>query len=103
MVTEESPEQPEKAELGIIVTFSPIVNDVRFVQSLKEKLVQFSALNVTEVSPKQPVKARSPMEVTELGMVTEVSPEQPRKADEPMEVTELGMVTEVSPEQPRKA
>lgn len=28
------------------------------------------------------------MEVTELGMVTEVSPEQPRKASSPMEVTE---------------
>ena len=76
-VNEVSLEQPEKAELGIIVTFSPIVNDVRFVQSLKEKLVQFSALNVNEESPEQPVKARLPIEVTELGMVREVSPEQP--------------------------
>ena len=36
-------------------------------------------------------------------MVTEVSPEQPEKADSPMEVTELGMVTEVSLEQSEKA
>ena len=73
-----SPEQPRKALLGITVTLSPIVNDVRFVQSLKGVLilVQFSALNVTEVSPEQPAYARSPIEVTELGMVTEVSPEQ---------------------------
>ena len=35
-------------------------------------------------------------------MVTEVSPE-PLKADSPMEVTELGMITEVSPEQSEKA
>ena len=54
-VTEVSPEQPRKALLGITVTLSPIVNDVRFVQSLKGVLilVQFSALNVTEVSPEQ--------------------------------------------------
>jgi len=58
---------------------------------------------VTEVSPEQPRKADSPMEVTELGMVTEVSPEQSRKAAPPIEVTELGMVTEVSPEQLAKA
>ena len=36
-------------------------------------------------------------------MVTEVSPEQPEKANSPIEVTELGMDTEVSPEQPEKA
>ena len=111
-VTEVNPEQPEKAELEILVTFSPIV---------------------TEVSPEQSAKARSPIEVTELGMVVflqptiklfvdvsiialqllresyvllflsttkEVSPEQSRKAHEPMDVTELGMVNEVRLEQP---
>ena len=55
MVTEVSLEQRAKAELGIIVTFSPIVNEVRFVQSLKGAFisVQFSALNVNEESPEQ--------------------------------------------------
>ena len=55
MVTEVSLEQWGKAKLGIIVTLSPIVNEVRFVQSLKAEiiLVHFSALNITEVSPEQ--------------------------------------------------
>jgi hypothetical protein len=55
-VTEVSLEQWGKAELGIIVTLSPIVNEVRFVQSLKAEIisVHFSALNITEVSPVQP-------------------------------------------------
>ena len=50
---------------------------------------------VIEVSPEQPLKALSPILVTELGMVIEVSPEQPLKALSPILVTELGMVTEV--------
>ena len=39
------------------------------------------------------------MLVTELGMVTDVSPVQNWKARSPMLVTELGMVTDVSPVQ----
>ena len=81
---------------------------------------------VTEVSPEQPGKIHSGIEVTLSPIirdemlvqfskasvplvhfsalnVTEVSPEQPLKAYLPIDVTELGMVTEVSPEQPLKA
>ena len=49
---------------------------------------------VIEVSPEQPEKASSPIEVTELGMVIEASPEQPAKAEPPISVTELPMVTD---------
>ena len=35
---------------------------------------------VTEVRPAQPLKAWSPIEMTELGMVTEVRPVQSLKA-----------------------
>ena len=43
---------------------------------------------VTEVSPLHPPNAKSPIDVTELGMVIEVSPLQPLNAYPPMEVTE---------------
>ena len=43
---------------------------------------------VTEVRPVQPLKASSPIEVTEVGMVTEVRPVQSLKANSPIEVTE---------------
>jgi len=33
MVTEVSPEHPANAQGGIVVTLSPIVNDLRFVPS----------------------------------------------------------------------
>jgi len=82
------------ALLGIIMTLSPIVNVVRFVQPLNTEdpiLVHFSALNVTEVSPEQPEKAQSPMEVTELGIVTEVSPEQLLKAYLSIEATKYAV------------
>ena len=52
---------------------------------------------VIEARPVQPLKASSPIEVTELGMVTEVKPVQPSNALSPIVVTELGMVTEVRP------
>ena len=52
---------------------------------------------VTEVSPEQPSKVPSLIEVTELGMITEVSLEQSSKACSPMEVTELGMVVFLQP------
>lgn len=64
------------------MTLSPIVKVLRFEQPLNTEAliwVHFSALNVTEVSPSQPSKAPSPIEVTELGIVSEVSPEQPLK------------------------
>ena len=54
-VNDVSLEQPEKAEPGILETFSPIVNEVRL---------------------EQPEKEESQIDVTELPMVTEVSPEQ---------------------------
>ena len=61
------------------MTFSPIVNDVRFVQSLKGALilVQFSALNVTEVNPEQPQKAEKGIVVTFSPIVKDVRFVQP--------------------------
>ena len=58
---------------------------------------------VIEVRLEQLKKARSPILVTELGIVIEVRPEQPEKALSPMLVMELGIVIEVRLEQPEKA
>ena len=45
-------------------------------------------------------KAKSPILVTELGIVTVVRPLHPEKAYPPILVTELGIVTDVKPLQP---
>lgn len=47
------------------------------LQLSRESYVPLFLSTVTEVSPEQPLKALSPMEVAEFGMVTEVSPSQP--------------------------
>ena len=97
------------AELGIVLTFSPIVRLVRLEQPSKTGYVevpidvQFSALNTTDVNPLQLLNAEPPIEVTELGKDTDVSPLQPENASSPIEVTELPIVTEVSPLQPENA
>ena len=49
------------------------------------------------VKPEQLQKAKSPMFVTEFGIVIEVKPEQPKKAPCPMLVTELGMTVFLHP------
>ena len=54
-------------------------------------------LKVIEVRPKQSQKARSPILVTEFGMVMEVRPEQPSKAKPPILVTEFGIVVFLHP------
>ena len=46
---------------------------------------------VTEIKPVQLLKAQSPIEVTELGIVTEVKPVHPEKALFLIAVTELGI------------
>ena len=62
------------------MTLSPIVKDVRLEQPLNTELlsspilIHFSALNITEVSPEQPSKADSLIEVTELGMIVLLQP-----------------------------
>ncbi len=92
-----------------MVTLSPIVSVVRFVQLLKTEepyepiVVQFIALKTTDVKPLQLAKALVPMDVTLLGMVMEVKPLQSAKALVPMDVTPLGILTDVRPMQPVKA
>lgn len=82
-----------------MVTFSPIVNVVKFEQEWNIGLVEvpisvhFSALKDTEVSPSQALKTEMPMEVIEAGIVTDVSPSQKSKAQPPMMVTEFGILT----------
>ena len=73
MVTEERPEQPEKAEIPMVVTLEPMVREDKLEQSAKEEF---------------------PMCVTLLGMSTDVRPEQPLKAPNPIIVKLLEMVTE---------
>jgi hypothetical protein len=48
---------------------------------------------VTLVKFWQPSNARSPIEVTELGIITLVKPLHPPNAPSPIDVTELGMDT----------
>jgi hypothetical protein len=75
-VTDVRAEQPEKAELPMLVTLLGIVTDVRL---------------------EQPQKAELPMLVTLLGIVTDMRPEQPLKASEPMLVTLLGITVFLHP------
>ena len=83
MVTDVRPLKCLKAKAGIVLTPSPIVRDEILLQPSntgkpKEPIVeQFSALKTTDVRPLQPLKADSPIEVTELGMVIAVRPLQP--------------------------
>ena len=79
IVTEVKPLQPEKAELPMDVTPSPIIISLMDVIPLNQELT-FLQLIVTEVKPLQPSKAKYPMEVTLVGMVNDVKPLQPLKA-----------------------
>ena len=60
-------------------TLLPKVMSVRLLQPKKILIaeIQLSALNAAEVKPEQLRKAKSPIEVTLLGMVTEVRPLHP--------------------------
>ena len=51
----------------------------------------------TEVKPRHPLKAHSPMDVTLLGMFTEVKPTRQLKALFPMDVTLSGMTVLTQP------
>ena len=71
MVIEDTPVQPEKAELPIAVTSSPIITSCIAVFPLNQLPISLQ-FNVTEVSPLQPENASRVTLVTLLGMVTEV-------------------------------
>ena len=105
--TEVKPLQPLKASLpmevtllGITVFRQPTISVFVAVSimALQLSLLSYAVFpdsTTMEVKPLQLLKALSPMEVTELGIVTEVKPRHPSKAHLPMEVTELPIVTEV--------
>ena len=57
----------------------------------------------TEVRLMHSRNARSPIVVTELGIVIESSPVQPAKVPFPIVLTELGINTDFSSEQPENA
>ena len=107
IVTEVNPLQKKKAaspmevtELGIMVFRQPAISlffavSITALQLPLLSYVLFPDSTTMEVKPLQLLKALSPMEVTELGIVTEVKPRHPSKAHLPMEVTELPIVTEV--------
>jgi hypothetical protein len=91
-VIEVRPEQPEKAELPILVTelgiiefLHPVIKEFDSVSMMALQLFLLSNLEfvfstIIEVRPEQPEKADCPILVTELGIVTELRPEQPEKA-----------------------
>ena len=70
-----------------------------FALDLKVLLSMVGGVVHSTVTCAQEENARSPMVVTELGMVMEVWEEQSWKALSPMLVTELGRVMEVREEQ----
>ena len=86
--------------LGIIVYLHPAIkvfDDVLIIalQLLRESYFVFPLPTDMEVRLLQPQKARSPMDVTELGIVSEpVKPLQPEKAPFPIEFTELDIVND---------
>ena len=107
ITTEVKPLQPSKAaspmevtELEIMVFRHPAISvfvavSIMALQLFRLSYAVFPDSTTMEVKPLQLLKALSPMEVTELGIVTEVKPRHPSKAHLPMEVTELPIVTEV--------
>ncbi len=115
MMMNVKPEQPEKAEppidvtpSGITVLLHPLINSLAevFIIALQDSLESYTGLpssTIIDVKPVQPLKALSPIDVTELGMMRDVKPVQPLKALSPIDVTELGMVRDVKPEQAQKA
>ena len=105
MVTEVRPLQPLKAEVAIsLVPFFIAMAPSGFLPLYPSKiLLRYSKPSFCVLYHPVPLKAYSPMLVTEFGMVTEVRPVQPENALLPMVVTLLGMVTEVRPVQPLKA
>ena len=120
-------EQPEKAELPIDVTESPIEIDFRLTHFLKEELyilfisspIIHSSISFPKSFPNEiddtmvsllieillgehPSKAFACIDVTELGIIIEVKPVQFLKAVLPIDVTELGMLIDVRLEHPKK-
>ena len=98
----------EVTELGIVVFLQPAINvlvavSIMALQLLRESYFGLSLATEIEARLEQSSNARSPMVVTELGMLMLVSPEQPENASSPMEVTELGMLMLVRLEQPENA
>ena len=85
---------------GALANFCGIESNGSEVQLLKA----FSPIEVTEegivicVNDEQPEKAKSPIEVTEEGIVICVNDEHPLKAPSPIEVTEEGIVIFVNDE-----
>ena len=89
----------EKAYDGIFFNFPSIFTDLRPSQPLKAS----SPISVTEagmvilVKPVQPLKAYSSISVTELGMTMLVRPVLSLKASHPIFVTELGITVFLQP------
>ncbi len=68
----------------MVFTHSPILSNLMLGGNAEEldepHELQFSALKITSVRPVQSLKAETPIEVTELGIVIDVGPVQPLKA-----------------------
>jgi len=105
-VTDVTPEQPPKALMPRVASCcplsprapAPLIMLGRCTAKRRPPSGRYSYL-VTEV-----VEAKALLtSVAALGTATDVKPEQPLKADSPMLVTEGGMVTDVKPLQPAKA
>ena len=95
----------ENKLLGMLLTFAPRVNFVKFVQFRKTfaSKVEIFPLIVICVKPLQREKAEEPIEFTPSGIVIEVKLLQPEKAEFPIEVNLLGRVIEVKPLQLQNA
>ena len=89
-------------ELGITVFLHPnisvlVADSTIALQLFLESYTLFPLPTTMVVKPLQEPNAKSPIEVTELGMVIDVKPLQYSNARSPIEVTELGMLIDVKP------
>ena len=86
MMTEVSPEHPEKERLPMLVTLFGMLIEVRTEQFSKALLpILVTLLGIAmDVRPEQFLKASSLMDSTLLGISMDVRPEQFRKAQNPI-------------------
>ena len=87
---------------GITVVLHPAINSLVevFIIALQDSLESYTGLPSStsmDVKPEQPLKARFPINVTELGMVRDVKLEQSSKAEILIDVTPSGITVLLHP------
>jgi hypothetical protein len=84
------------AQIPIVVTELPSVNDVSGAQKKAYVPIELTELGIISDVTEVDAKALSPIVVIELPRVSEVSGES-KKAESPIDITESGIVTDLRP------